>query len=55
MTAAPTFYTVRQGFRETLMAFLGEDAETGEPIEREATVEEEHQHWIAAEAHRVTA
>jgi len=41
MTSEPTFYVQRNGFRETLMVFLGEDEVTGEPIEREATVEEE--------------
>jgi len=46
MTPAPQFYTARHGFRETLMAVIGEDAD-GYPVEREATVDEQHDAWVA--------
>lgn len=42
----PDFYIARNGFRETLMVQIGEDAD-GYPIEREATVDEEHSIWLA--------
>lgn len=35
------FYIQRDGYRETLMAVIGED-------EREATSDEQHEHWLTS-------